>query len=247
MYKFGNNNFEFFGSSIRVKGNLEIDCVDGDVIFKGKNFDFGKGMLKGDNLSVAGGGVKRGKEGSLLGSIPKYSGTGGETIESSGIVIDSNDNLIIPGDIVIDESVTIRNIDSSIKRTLNLPKLSGCVGLCQYDVISTSNIVTSSINKTYTTTHLFIYKGSKYTAVLSKVKCVIDTKGNDVNIRLYDITNRKIICEKLSVNNSDKTVLDLGTIDNVPEEESILETQICNPSIIGKKNVVLYTTCIYFA
>ena len=75
----------------------------------------------------------------------------------------------------------------------------------------------------------FNFEGSKKLGDFGKINIIACKKSNEnftCSARLYDMTNNKVISEQTGINiTNDMSALSLGTVSDVPQEESILELQ----------------------
>jgi len=101
----------------------------------------------------------------------------------------------------------------------------------------------SCINKlsnkqTYEEVCLYPYLGNKM-GTPKKIYIVskIDNSSFVYDVRLFDMTNNKIIVEKKSLNNTELQIVDLGELTNLPTEEAILELQIKTNSDYAYANI----------
>jgi len=86
-------------------------------------------------------------------------------------------------------------------------------------------------NASYTILSRFIFKG---TTVLGspnniKVSAHVKTVLKPGDVRIYDSTNAQVVCEKTGINSLIPTIVDLGTLSNLPSGESIFEIQAKSP------------------
>jgi hypothetical protein len=84
---------------------------------------------------------------------------------------------------------------------------------------------------TYFTAHIFEFQGtdlvgSPYQAVI--VGGIVDSTTQD--IRIYDFTNAKVICEVTGISTSFPSMVDLGTLSNLSTGPAIWEIQMKRPS-----------------
>ncbi len=47
-----------------------------------------------------------------------------------------------------------------------------------------------------------------------------------MDIRVYDVTNSQVICEKIDITSGTPVVIDLGTISNLPTGAAVWEVQL---------------------
>jgi hypothetical protein len=87
------------------------------------------------------------------------------------------------------------------------------------------NINTSGNNSTvYKKIGVYLYIGSIYKNI-SKICAIAYTdKASSYSIRVYDVTNKKVICEG-TFSNITSDLQNLGTITNLPKTKSIFEIQ----------------------
>lgn len=87
------------------------------------------------------------------------------------------------------------------------------------------NINTNGNNSTvYKKIGVYLYIGSIYKNI-SKICAVAYTdKASSYSIRIYDVTNKKVICEG-TFSNLTSDLQNLGTISNLPKMKSIFEIQ----------------------
>ena len=73
----------------------------------------------------------------------------------------------------------------------------------------------------------FIYRG---TSLAGAIAAIMAVAWADVSttcaIRIYDVTNAQVICEKTNITVNTKGMADLGTISNLPANPAIFEVQI---------------------
>lgn len=81
----------------------------------------------------------------------------------------------------------------------------------------------------------FIFPGTIRRGEPVVVKMIARAKdsGKSSDLRLYDLTNSQVIAEKLGITNTDFQIIDLGTIDHLPEGEARWEAQGKKPASGG--------------
>lgn len=78
-----------------------------------------------------------------------------------------------------------------------------------------------------------VFPGSGFLGVPSAVKAIVESDtGVTTQVTLYDLTNLNQICQATSAATS-PTILDLGTISNVPAAEAIFEVQLARSAGAG--------------
>lgn len=155
----------------------------------------------------------------------------------------TDDNAVhdnVPGEInSITEKVTPVNADiliiedsadSNNKKKLqigNLPSGGSGAQKVQSMQLSTVNYpYLESAGAVYTLISQFIFLGTTKLGTPTKIKSITWRNGGDtVDIRIYDVTNSQIICEKTGIVDLVATVHDLGTLSNLPSGEAIFEIQ----------------------
>jgi len=93
----------------------------------------------------------------------------------------------------------------------------------------------------YAVVHRFIFPGTT-DFNLATIKAIVwaGTSGKTVGLRIYDLTNAKVIVEKSDITVNEPTLMDLGTLADKPAGAAMFETQIkyfdgpsaCNVSAI---------------
>lgn len=86
----------------------------------------------------------------------------------------------------------------------------------------------SSNNNSYTIVGRIHFLGTTYYKSPVKIQAIMQTSVGVIgNIRLYDVTNAKVIVEKTGIPaNTSPTIFDLGVISNLPVSEAIFEIQM---------------------
>jgi len=68
------------------------------------------------------------------------------------------------------------------------------------------------------------YRGAEETGDLLAIKAVMSAaSGAEVWLRVYDATHDEFVCEGSYTSSDDAAIVDLGTIQNVPAKEAVLE------------------------
>ena len=90
----------------------------------------------------------------------------------------------------------------------------------------------SSTATTYTSMCRFIFRGTNNYSTPTNIKVVtwVSSASYHSNVRLYDITNSQVIATSANITSTSNTIVDLGTITNVPASDAILEFQIMTSS-----------------
>lgn len=89
------------------------------------------------------------------------------------------------------------------------------------------------------------FEGTDKLGIPTAIKAIVNTDGNSqsCNMKIYDMTNDLTIVEKTGLNNEDLEYIDLGTLDNLPEDEAILELHLKASSGDG---ILVYSLVIKF-
>ena len=113
----------------------------------------------------------------------------------------------------------------------------------QIKILSHSKVV-KTISSSYKTVDHIIYNGSINNEILTvKVVTNVNLSGT-YSIRLYDSENVQVIAEKTGLTNTTSEIIDLGTILNQAENNTVLELQIKQTSPIN--NVIYKSTEIEY-
>ena len=90
----------------------------------------------------------------------------------------------------------------------------------------------SSTATTYTSMCRFIFRGTNIYSIPTNIKVItwVSSTSYHSNVRLYDITNSQVIATSANITSTSNTIIDLGTISNVPASDAILEFQVMTSS-----------------
>lgn len=90
-----------------------------------------------------------------------------------------------------------------------------------------SNAELTTTLGSYTVVSRCVFPGSSV-VTLNKVFASVSVFGSNasMDIRIYDLTNSQVICEKLAISNTTPTAHDLGTLANIPASVAIFEVQM---------------------
>jgi hypothetical protein len=109
---------------------------------------------------------------------------------------------------------------------------------------STSFFKINSTNKTFIKTTSYnvalshtIFGENSFSIKSIKVLSRISTDGASYSVRIYDATNKNVIAEN-TFSNTSLIINDMGTLNNLPSSESIIEVQA--KRIGGKTNSRVY-------
>lgn len=149
----------------------------------------------------------------------------GNTINDARIVNDTHNLYIWNGSSWINQG-DILNIDWSNITNKPIDELNAAKGiiitLCgnAYNYIFTNNLFYTIFNK-------FCFCGTAVAGSPTNIKIIAHIeKAEDLcSVRIYDVTNSKVICEKTGINNTASQVIDLGTLSNLPTAEAVFEIQ----------------------
>lgn len=116
--------------------------------------------------------------------------------------------------------------------------------LYKYDSYGFSTNTNSPI---YTKLFQFIYMGTNYNNIISSIKFIgyMEQGAQNYSVRIYDYTNNNNICEVINLANNNQQIIDMGNINNLPINNSILEV---HAKITGNKLTNCYLLgllCIY--
>jgi hypothetical protein len=97
---------------------------------------------------------------------------------------------------------------------------------------------TSTKNSTYTTVGTFGFAGSNEIGVPSVLRAIIGVEdATSLDARVQDITNNQTIAEVTGVTDAFPTIVNLGTISNVPTGAAVWELQIRRNTGTGNQQV----------
>ena len=82
-------------------------------------------------------------------------------------------------------------------------------------------------NLFYTTFNAFCFCGTVIAGIPTNIKIIahIEKAEDSCSVRIYDVTNSKVICEKTGIVNLTSEVIDLGTLSNLPIGNAVFEIQ----------------------
>ena len=103
---------------------------------------------------------------------------------------------------------------------------TGAVSYYQNLTLATSGTPYLEVSaSSYTVAARCVFPGSSL-VTLTKVLATCSTSGGtNMNIRVYDLTNSLVICEKTAITDVTTALHDLGAISNVPSAQAIFEIQ----------------------
>lgn len=99
-------------------------------------------------------------------------------------------------------------------------------------------------SQTYEDIDDVIFLGNNGMSTIQSVHVVASSTGAEYSVRLYDLTNARIIAEKTGLTNTEKEVIDLGTISNIPTNKAVLELHIKRTTGAGTAKIKYYSTTI---
>jgi hypothetical protein len=105
---------------------------------------------------------------------------------------------------------------------------------------------TNTKSSSYSVVSSFVYPGSKNIGLIDYIEVItkVEKKGTTYNARIVERETGLVIAEKTNLNNEEYEAADLGTISNVPKEESLLELQIKRTG--SSKKIFIDTIIIYY-
>jgi len=107
-------------------------------------------------------------------------------------------------------------------------------------------VTTNSDN--YLTVGHFVFHGTDRSGTPDLI-CVIGgmhDAGTVCGVRVYDHTNAKTIVERLDITADSPTLVDLGTIGNLPTELAVWEIQVKRVSGNGTKKVAAGSLSVHY-
>lgn len=104
-----------------------------------------------------------------------------------------------------------------------------------------------SKSSTYDTVGIFIFRGSDLIGTPASIKAIF---GCDVgvtgDVRIYDVTNGMIVAEMIGSTAAYPSIVDLGTISNVPTGEALWELQVRKTAGGGNDDVLAAGVSVRF-
>ena len=89
-----------------------------------------------------------------------------------------------------------------------------------------TNPYLETTSASYTVRTRCIFPGSTLVTMNNIIAtCSVPTGAYSMDLRIYDVTNGQVICEKLTFGTSTVTAYDLGTLSNIPTNQAIFEIQ----------------------
>ena len=86
-------------------------------------------------------------------------------------------------------------------------------------------------DSTYFTAHTFPFQGTDALGAPKAIKAIAGWIDNTTqSVRVYDVTNNQVICERTDITNEYPSIEDLGALSNLPSDLSIFEVQLKRPS-----------------
>jgi len=90
----------------------------------------------------------------------------------------------------------------------------------------------------------FEYGGSDNIGPINYIEVVSWCETSQFSLRVYDLTNRKVMAEITNVSNTTEGAVDVGTISEIPTQKAILEVQgkveTNDKSILQVSEVIVY-------
>ncbi len=92
----------------------------------------------------------------------------------------------------------------------------------------------------------FVFRGSTALGVPSAIKALVESDtGVTTQVTIYDLTNAQQIAQASSTATT-PTILDLGTLSNVPTAEAIIEVQVERTVGGGSNRAKIGSLSVYF-
>jgi len=104
-----------------------------------------------------------------------------------------------------------------------------------------------TVSLTYVSAARFIFRGTDIgTPTKIKATCWVDNVGDIGAIKIYDLTNSATIAENNNITNTTESIIDLGTLSNLPSSEAIWEVQFARPTGSGQDKFNLSSLLVEF-
>jgi hypothetical protein len=82
----------------------------------------------------------------------------------------------------------------------------------------------------YFTAHIFRFQGTDLLGTPMKISVIAGWIDNTTqSVRIYDIDNNQVICERTDITNEFPSAEDMGTISNLPTGPALWEVQMKRP------------------
>jgi len=92
----------------------------------------------------------------------------------------------------------------------------------------------------YYTAHIFCYQGSDMMGIPMEITVIAGWVDNTTqSLRIYDITNNQVICERTDITNEFPSAEDMGAISNVSTAPALWEVQMKRPGQGPAKEVAV--------
>jgi hypothetical protein len=96
----------------------------------------------------------------------------------------------------------------------------------------------NSKSDSYVTVGCFVFRGSSVMGTPSSIHAIAGVQvASGYSARVYDVTNSQTICEKVQGSESFPSVVDLGSISNVPTGAAVWEFQLKRDGGTGNSDV----------
>lgn len=101
-------------------------------------------------------------------------------------------------------------------------------------------------NTSYRKIGSFKYGGSSKIGTINYIDIIAykEVKPSSYSLKVYDRTNSLTLAEKTGLTNTEEVIVDMGTINNIPENEAILEIQAKKQDNAGE--IVVEQIIIYY-
>lgn len=158
------------------------------------------------------------------------------SLKNSSVRIE-NDQLIVGNIKFLDQPQIIEDNNKIYKKNGKLFLGSKKVST---DYLDLGYINKSTKNKTYTKVYEFLYSGS-----ISSIKLTSNSdKGDDYSIRIFNLTENKVIAEG-TFSNKDKQLHTLNVINSITNTDIVNDIEIQLKSL-KNKHVYIYSVLIYY-
>lgn len=144
-------------------------------------------------------------------------------------------------DLLVIEDSAASNTKKRVKIS-NLPTGSGQQKSSNdFPLTYSTNPYYDSAAGSYTLMRDTVFRGTSAmgTPTSMKVTAWADS-GGTCAVRVYDVTNSKVICSNESITNTVKTAIDLGALSNLPTGEAVWEIQIYRK--VGSGGIKVYAS-----
>lgn len=164
-----------------------------------------------------------------------------QNITSGFVMYHYGDNLSIIFDTALSsgEETTLNGLIDNHDETYVIPRET---------FLSINPLIFQTKNSSYTTMATFTYGGAFNIGTINYIDILAKRTNPSItyDLRIVDNSNGKVLCEQNDLNNNDYQAIDMGTISNIPNEQTVLDVQAKISGSGNNKYVNLSQILIYY-